>query len=103
MDSRVALDEQVGCYQLCYRKMAVYKSAEVSTRITQRLYVIGGSLDFNNEVFEVLVVKGYLKATIDQEGFGLEEHKVRIPCTNRDRKLELIEGLKSYFNDSRIS
>jgi len=88
----VAIDEQLGSYQLCYRKLAVY----TSTR--HKLYLLAGSQDFSNTEFQVLVINGFRNKDAPQD-FSISQHQLHIPIGTRERKTELVEGLQKFFND----
>lgn len=70
--------------------------------IIQKLILLGGSQDFSNENFEILVINGY-KEKGEGNGFSMEEHSLRIPFTQKDRKIELLESLRVYFNDGSLN
>lgn len=86
---------QLGHYSLCYRKIAVYTSSNPS-----RLVLLSGSQDFSNEKFQVLVFKGYKHKS---DPLSLQERSLNIPRGNRDRRDELVEGLRFFLEDPLIS
>ncbi len=59
--------------------------------------MLGGSQDFSNEVFQVLEIQGFRNE--DLNTFKMREHEIIIKPGAKERKEELLDALKAYFQD----
>jgi hypothetical protein len=85
-----SLDLQLGNYNLCYRKLAIFSS-------TKRTIFVAGAKDFSNEYHQVF------STTKDSINPVTEEHTFRIPIKGGNRKDEIQNYLRSQFSDTGLN
>lgn len=84
------LNVQLGFYELCYRKIAIYSSSST-------IYFVGGCNSLYSSKFNVLVAhKGATSVDISEE-------VVSIPVGPQPRKEEILSFLRFHYTDSGIA
>jgi len=81
---------QLGYYELCYKKMAIYSNPTT-------IFFVGGCNYFSSEIFQIMVVK---KLEIDVEVY---EEEIVIPIGIKPRKEEILHFLREHYDDQSIS